>query len=433
MFNSALKNQLLQAQSDRDALTHLIDAVKANVGYVELGTDGSLLYANPLFLGWIDYSLNEVAGKHHRTLCRPDYSSSSAYKGFWDTLRAGQAVTGTFDRVGKNGDIIWLEATYLPVLDENKHVAKIVKIASNVTDEHAKAEGQQALLGALNLSLASIEFEPDGTILNANDNFLKLVGYRLSDIKGQHHRIFCDDKFYQDNPRFWHELAEGQIKSGQFERRNAHGQTIWIEATYNPIRGVDGKVERVVKLGSDITERVNQNHAIQHAAEVASATAEETDQIARTGIKTLQESVETSRTINDEVSETVNTITQLSDQFKNIESIVETIKSIAEQTNLLALNAAIEAARAGEQGRGFAVVADEVRQLAARTSVSTAEIAKVVNTNRDMMSNITSRVQQVSSISQIGLEKASSVSAIMDEIQKGAANVSETVNGLSIN
>jgi len=158
----------------------------------------------------------------------------------------------------------------------------------------------------------------------------------------------------------------------------------------------------------------------------------QTDQIARTGIHTLEESLETTRAINSEVTDTVNTISQLSDQFKNIESIVETIKSIAEQTNLLALNAAIEAARAGDQGRGFAVVADEVRQLAARTSDSTAEIARVVNTNREMMSNIISRVEQVSAISQAGLEKAAAVSAIMDEIQKGAANVSETVNNLHI-
>ena len=433
MFNQKTKEQLEKCRKELELQQFDSEAVKRSVGYVELSPDGHLLYANPIFLSWIGYQLEEVKNKHHRTLCQKRYADSPEYAQFWRKLADGQKVTDSFDRVAKNGDTVWLEATYLPVVDKQNKVFKIIKIAANITKEHQQAARQKSLLIALDRSMATIEFHPDGTIINANDNFQKLMGYTLSEIQGKHHRMFCDDKFYQTHPNFWQQLANGEFKHGQFERRDSQGQSVWIEATYNPIFDSDGKVQTIVKIGSNITDRIARNEAVQHAAEVACTTAEETDQIARSGINTIEESLVTSRSINDEASKTVTTIEQLSDQFKNIESIVETIKSIAEQTNLLALNAAIEAARAGEQGRGFAVVADEVRQLAARTSDSTSEIAKVVTTNREMMSNIIDRVQEVSAISESGLQKMSAVANIMNEIQKGAATVTETVNLLSSN
>lgn len=253
------------------------------------------------------------------------------------------------------------------------------------------------------------------------------MGYRLDEVVGKHHKFFCDNQFYSENPNFWNELSSGRFKSGLFERRRSNGETVWLEATYNPVFNQDGKVVRVVKFGTDITDRIKRNMAIQHAAEIASATAEETDQIARRGIDSLKAAVATSQTITNVVSNSVTALEQLNDKFKNIESIVDTIKSISEQTNLLALNAAIEAARAGEQGRGFAVVADEVRQLAARTGESTSEIARVIIDNRDKMLEITDGVQEVSNVSTQGLNMISEVSQIMDEIQRGAENVSKTV------
>lgn len=430
MFNFSSKQELSETKHSLDSITHHMDAIKNHVGYVELSNDGDLLFANKIFLSWINYSIDEIAGKHHRSLCDPAYTSSNEYIQFWRRLNSGEAVSGTFKRIGKLGNTIWLEASYFPVKDKEGKIFKIIKIASNITQQYEESSDENALLTSLNRSLATIEFTPEGKILKANNNFLNLMGYSLDDIVNKHHKIFCSDIFYQQNPKFWQELASGDFKSGQFERLTSTGASVWIEATYNPIMNSQGTIERVVKIASDITDRVNRNKNVQHAAEVANTTAGETRTIAESGISVLSESVTTSQTINDEVSSTVTTIEQLAEQFKNIEKIVETIQGIADQTNLLALNAAIEAARAGEQGRGFAVVADEVRQLAARTSDSTSEISKVVSTNRDMMDNITNRVQHVASISQTGLEKVSVVSETMEEIKKGADNVSEIVTNM---
>lgn len=429
LFESS-KQALLDAQRERDAFQRTLQAVQNSMGYIEFDPDGAIRFANPSFLKVVGYSLAELKGQHHRMLCDKHLQSTEEYRQFWQTLNAGQSISSTFPRRGRSGRAIWLEATYLPVKDETGRVTKIIKIAADVTNEYERAQSQDAVLNALNRSQATIEFNPDGSIITANQNFLDMMGYTLDQLAGKHHRVFCDDKFYQDNPRFWDDLAHGDFNSGLFERRKANGDSVWIEASYNPIVEKDGRVSRIVKFGTDITERVKRNAAIQHAAEIASATAEETDQIALSGMKTLQDAVNTSKTIANVVAESVATISQLNDQFKNIESIVGTIKSISEQTNLLALNAAIEAARAGEQGRGFAVVADEVRQLARRTGESTTEIAKVVMTNSSMMMGITASIEQVSVISGEGLERIQEVSKIMDEIQRGAENVSKTVLAL---
>jgi methyl-accepting chemotaxis protein len=311
-------------------------------------------------------------------------------------------------------------------------VTQVIKIASDVTEHHQRLLSQEAISQALDRSLAMIEFTPAGEVISANANFLGCMGYSLSQIKGHHHRMFCDDAFYREQPHFWEELAQGQFKSGLFMRHNSHGDTIWLEATYNPIRDESGKVNRVIKFASEITERVNKNHAVRDAAQVAHSTAQETLRSAEQGADLLQSVVDTSSLISKQVDKTIQLINQLNEQSKSIEAIVSTISSIADQTNLLALNAAIEAARAGDQGRGFAVVADEVRQLAARTSLSTSEIATVVQKNRELTARVTDDMAGVASSAELGKLQIDKVNEVMVEIRREANNVSATVSNLSI-
>ncbi|UAW96915.1 PAS domain-containing methyl-accepting chemotaxis protein [Halopseudomonas nanhaiensis] len=430
MFNRRIKIELQSSQLELNAYKAMLDAVRRHVAVIEFTPDGVILDANELFLQLTGYSFSQLEGNHHRQLCSAEVGTSLAYRQFWNDLSRGKAHAGTFARIDARGRALWLEATYFPVLDEDRRVIRILKIANDVTEQHVKAQGQQAIIDALHRSLAVIEFTPAGEIVDANQNFLDTVGYSIEQIRGNHHRMFCPDSFTRSHPDFWKELADGQFKSGRFERRNSRGETIWLEATYNPIIDERGVTTRVVKFATEITERVEQALAVRQAAEVASSTSEETAQIALQGMTSLQANVETSARIADQVTEATTLIEQLNSQSKSIEDIVATISAIAEQTNLLALNAAIEAARAGEQGRGFAVVADEVRQLAARTSKSTSEIAEVVHRNRDLTQHVTSRVQAVSQSAEDGRLRINEVASIMDEIHQGAENVCRTASRL---
>ncbi|MFQ2907881.1 methyl-accepting chemotaxis protein [Aeromonas allosaccharophila] len=431
MFNSKLKAELQQCQEQLLAQQGFFDAVHGSVATITFTPDGTVLAANDLFLNVVGFSAPEVVGHHHRMFCDPQYAQSSAYQQFWADLKQGRSRTGVFQRFNKRGEAIWLEATYFPVKLRGV-VTKVIKIAADITEHHLQLLSQQALVTALDRSMAMIEFTPSGEVVTANGNFLHTMGYTLAQVQGKHHRIFCDDQFYREQPHFWEELGRGQYKSGLFCRQNSHGGKVWLEATYNPILDEHRKVVKVIKFASDITERINKSDAVREAAMLAHGAARETLNCAERGAGLLASVVDTSSLIASQLTHSIGLINQLNEQSRNIEAIVSTISSIADQTNLLALNAAIEAARAGDQGRGFAVVADEVRQLAARTSLSTDEIAKVVQNNRELTARVTSEMSDVASSAELGKQQVGEVNEVMSEIRREANNVSSTVSDLAI-
>ncbi|MGU5652023.1 methyl-accepting chemotaxis protein [Aeromonas allosaccharophila] len=431
MFNSKLKAELQQCQEQLLAQQGFFDAVHGSVATITFTPDGTVLAANDLFLNVVGFSAPEVVGHHHRMFCDPQYAQSSAYQQFWADLKQGRSRTGVFQRFNKRGEAIWLEATYFPVKLRGV-VTKVIKIAADVTEHHLQLLSQQALVTALDRSMAMIEFTPSGEVVTANGNFLHTMGYTLAQLQGKHHRIFCDDQFYREQPHFWEELGRGQYKSGLFCRQNSHGGKVWLEATYNPILDEHRKVVKVIKFASDITERINKSDAVREAAMLAHGAARETLNCAERGAGLLASVVDTSSLIASQLTHSIGLINQLNEQSRNIEAIVSTISSIADQTNLLALNAAIEAARAGDQGRGFAVVADEVRQLAARTSLSTDEIAKVVQNNRELTARVTSEMSDVARSAELGKQQVGEVNEVMSEIRREANNVSSTVSDLAI-
>ncbi|GAB2676254.1 hypothetical protein GCM10027170_02320 [Aliiglaciecola aliphaticivorans] len=315
----------------------------------------------------------------------------------------------------------------------NGKVTKIVKIATDVTQKYVSLQTQLAISKALSLSMAVIEFSPQGDILYANENFLHTIGCTLDEIRGKHHKIFCSDRFYQEHPNFWAELESGKLTSGMFVRKSLTGKEVWLEASYNPIKSETGEVIKVIKFAADISDRVKQNMAVSEAAEVAYSTALQTASIAVQGTDRLKDAVQNASAIEKLVVESVALIEDLGKQSNLIGTIVSTISSIADQTNLLALNAAIEAARAGDTGRGFAVVADEVRQLAARTSNSTNEIGDVVRLNQELTDDVTKHISSVSDTAKKGSDLLQEVEISIQEIKLGAENVSNSVAGLSSN
>ncbi|EKP0298622.1 methyl-accepting chemotaxis protein [Aeromonas veronii] len=431
MFNSKLKAELQQCQDQLLEQQGFFDAVHGSVATITFTPDGTVLAANELFLNVVGFSAPEVIGQHHRIFCDKLYAQSSDYQQFWADLKQGRSRTGVFQRFNKRGEVIWLEATYFPVKLRGV-VTKVIKIAADITEHHLQLLSQQAVVTALDRSLAVIEFTPGGEVIAANGNFLHTMGYTLAQVQGKHHRIFCDDQFYRDLPHFWDELGRGQFKSGLFCRQNSHGSKVWLEATYNPILDDNRRVVKVIKFASDITERINKSDAVREAAMLAHDAARETLNCAERGAGLLSSVVDTSNLIASQLTHSIGLINQLNEQSRSIEAIVSTISSIADQTNLLALNAAIEAARAGDQGRGFAVVADEVRQLAARTSLSTDEIAKVVQNNRELTAKVTSEMSDVASSAELGKQQVGEVNEVMSDIRREANNVSSTVSDLAI-
>ncbi len=401
-----------------------LSAIKEHTAFICFTPDGVILDVNDRFLSAVGYTKEEVVGKHHRMFCLDSYANSSEYKEFWKDLASGKGKSGTFSRLGNDKRLIYLEADYFPVRDNEKKVYKVIKIANDVTKNTLDLLSKRAILTALDKSQAVIEFEPDGTILSANENFLNTVGYRLEDIQHQHHRMFCYPDFYQENPNFWDTLRHGSFFSGRFKRKDAQDNTLWLEATYNPIFDEDGKVYKIIKFASDITERIN---LATQAVDMAASTSEETSQITDLAVKVLQDAVQTSERITSQVTEASSVADYLLTQSADIDDIVTTIKKIAEQTNLLALNAAIEAARAGEQGRGFAVVADEVRKLSLNTSNATEEIADVVNGNTQRIKDLHGYLVEVKRVAAQGQASVTDVSSGLEDVGRGVMRLVEMV------
>ncbi len=381
MFNKTLKTELTARTAEVVEYKGLITALERSMAVVEFDTNGKVLRANENFMNTLGYSAEQLVGKAHRDFCLPALTSSPAYAALWNDLKAGKFVSGTFKRVTRDGRVVWLEASYNPVLDERGQVLKVVKYALDVTRKVEQEAATHSKLVALDRAMAVIEFDLKGQILDANENFLNVMGYSLAELKGKHHRMFCETELINSNEYtdFWRRLNNGEFFTGQFKRLGKHGRVVWLEASYNPVYDGDGTLIKIVKFASDITERVEKFEEDSRGASRAYHISSETERFAEHGTQVIQETASEMRRIADNIGVSARLVGQLGDRSEQITAIVNTIRGIADQTNLLALNAAIEAARAGDQGRGFAVVADEVRQLAGRTSGSTAEIAEMIS------------------------------------------------------
>ncbi len=434
MFNlfkkdKGLSQELQDAQNQINNLDATLNAINRSMAVIEFDANGLILTANDNFLSTIGYQLDEIKGKHHRMFCTKEYTNHADYSEFWKKLGQGRFISGQFERLKKDGSSIWLEASYNPIIDQSGKLLKIVKFASDITARISATQEQESIINAIGRSMAIIEFNTSGEILTANENFLNVTGYQLDEVQGKHHRIFCEEtlvnsKEYDD---FWRKLNNGEYASGQFKRVDKHGNILWLEASYNPIFDTHGKLIKVIKFANDTTTKVN---AAEQAKKTASETSLQADKASQKGANIVKDAITLMNDLTTDISSASNNLVDLNKQSDQINNIVNTISAIAEQTNLLALNAAIEAARAGEQGRGFAVVADEVRQLAARTSSSTTEIAEVVKQNLEL--SILSNKSMESSSEQVsnGVSLIEELSITISEINSGVSSIVKTIEQL---
>ncbi|MFZ8199158.1 methyl-accepting chemotaxis protein [Alteromonas portus] len=428
------KNKELLAENSRllkeiEAYQTVQDELREEMLYIELGANGKVNGINDLCSQATGYSSANLEGKTLESMMSQSMLRKPAAQDMLGAIKTHRHWHGAVSFQDAKGKELWVRGIVQPVDDAFGNVKYIAFYMAEQTRNITHSNELRDMIAALHRSSAVIEFNLDGTIIKANDNFLKGMGYTHEQLVGKHHRIFCTEQEVNSEQykQFWRGLAEGKLESGRFKRIDSRGNEVWLEASYNPIRNEDGNLYKVVKFATVITEQMQREFAISEAANVAFNISQETGEQARKGNEVLNATVKAMNELTTQMGNASEGIKDLDEQSQKVADLVKSISGIADQTNLLALNAAIEAARAGDQGRGFAVVADEVRQLASRTSSATEEIVNVVVENRKLTENAVQLIEAGQEKAREALEYSTQSGHAMGEIQSGA---NEVVNAI---
>jgi methyl-accepting chemotaxis protein len=431
----------LRALGDASKIT----AINRAQAVIEFNLDGTIVTANENFLKAMGYSLSEIKGKHHSMFVPQAERDSAAYREFWAALNRGEYQAAEYKRIGKGGKQVWILASYNPMLDEVGKPFGVVKFATDVTAQKLKTADLSGQMEAIGKSQAVIEFNMDGTIIAANENFLGAMGYTLGEIRGKHHSLFVEpsERESAEYREFWASLNRGRYQAAEYKRIGKNGKEVYIQASYNPILDLNGKPFKVVKYATDTTRQVlvrMGNERVRGMMESVAAGAEELNTSVREISEAMTKSRETAQGAVERVGTADAQAQRLTNAAQSMSGIVEMINNITGQINLLALNATIESARAGEAGRGFAVVASEVKSLATQAKQATdkigEEIASLNAISGDVAGALTAIKQAITNVSEYvtstaaAVEEQSTVTSEMsNSMQRAAAEAAKIATG----
>ena len=429
MFATRLKQELQALREELSSIEQVRTSLDEEMLALYLDAQGRIDSVNANFEKEMLYRADQLRGRPLLALIPEHVRNLDFHHRVRHALERGEHLAGVIRLKRGNGEEAWLRSILQPLRDSQGKVQRFSIYASDLTRTIETSREHENLISALQRSTAVIEFNLNGEVLTANQRFLDSMGYSLTQIQGKHHRIFCDasEANSPQYQRFWEQLRRGEFATGRFRRLDSHGREVWLEASYNPITDAHDNLYKVVKFATVITDQVNREAAIAEAASIAFETSKGTDDSAKNGASVVQQMLDTMRELSSRMQEAAQGIEALDKQSQLIGAIVKNISSIADQTNLLALNAAIEAARAGEQGRGFAMVADEVRQLASRTSSATEEITQVVGQNQQLAERAVELIDRGKTQAELGLELSAQAGQVITEIQDGAKLVVNAV------
>ncbi len=322
------------------------DAISRAQAVIEFKLDGTIVTANQNFLNALGYSLPEIQGKHHSMFVDQSARDSAAYREFWAKLNRGEFDAGEYKRVGKGGKEVWILASYNPVIDQNGKPFKVVKFATDITEQKLRNADLAGQMAAIGKSQAVIEFNMDGTIITANDNFLNTLGYSLGEIKGRHHSMFVDaaERDAAGYREFWASLNRGNYQAAEYRRIGKGGKEVWIQASYNPILDLNGKPFKVVKYATDTTAQViarMKSEKVRGMMESVAAGSEELNASVREISEAMSKSKETASTAVDRVEAADQQAQRLSAAAESMSSIVQLIGDITGQINLLRMSASM--------------------------------------------------------------------------------------------
>lgn len=472
----------------RSELQVRIDIMNTTSVVSEANLRGDIMSVNDKFCELSQYSREELLGRPHNTTRHPDMPRE-VFKQLWSTIGRGQIFRGIVKNRKKDGNPYYVDAVIAPILGENGKPRKYLGVRYDITETEVERHNMKGILDAIDAAYAYIEFDLTGNIKKTNKNFQATMGFSAEELDGKHHRMFAEPEF-ASSPKYaqmWEDLRSGKTLSGIFKRIGKGGAVVFIQAVYAPVRDEMGRVQKVIKIATDVTKEQNMIRSVEETVKVLSASSKELTATAKemsaaaemtnqeslvaasaaeevaAGVQTVAtnieemvasikeisrstaESSEMARTTLLRAQQTNKTVTQLGTSSQEIGAVIKVISSIAQQTNLLALNATIEAARAGDAGRGFAVVANEVKELAKQTARATDDITNRIGAIQkdtqnavEAIGGISEAVDKLNGISGViaaAVEEQTAttneVSRVVVEAKKNVESIAATVKAVS--